>query len=314
MIEETTIEGPTIQEEVLLGLRQEQKKLPSKFLYDERGSELFDQITGLQEYYPTRTEMSILQENLQEIGQIIGSDAMLIELGSGSNKKIRLLLKAIPDLAVYVPVDISSDYLKKAAEKLHQDFPDLVIKPICADYTQRFKIPNLNTSYKKQVIFFPGSTIGNFNRNEARKFLKTMATLMEKEAAMLVGVDLKKDKNILELAYNDRQGITAQFNKNLLVRLNRELKADFKIDKFTHHALYNEEEGRVEMHLISDIDQEVHIDGETFHFSEGESIHTENSYKYTVDEFQSLVGDWFSIEEVWTDEQDMFSLQYLKKQ
>lgn len=313
MSEQTQTQQPSMQEEVLFGLRQEQKQLPSKYLYDERGSILFDQITELSEYYPTRTELGILQDNRQEIARLIGPGAVIIELGSGNSKKIRVLLKALPRLSAYIPVDISSDYLKKVAVKLHKDFPELLIKPVCADYTQRFKIPRLKREFHQQVLFFPGSTIGNFKPDEARRFLKTMASLIRKEAAMLIGVDLKKDKKVLELAYNDRQGLTAAFNKNLLVRLNREVDADFKVEQFTHHALYNEEKGRVEMHLIADRDQEVHMAGETFQFKKGETIHTENSYKYSLEEFAAVVDPWFSVEKVWTDANENFSLQYLIK-
>lgn len=313
MDNDTITKNSSLQQEVLFGLRQNPKRLSSKFFYDERGSELFERITDLPEYYPTRTEMQILQDNLEEIAQRIGSRAMLIELGSGSSKKIRQLLQAISDLAAYIPVDISAAYLKKTVVQLHKDFPDLRIEPVCADYTRQFSLPEIDADYKKQVLFYPGSTIGNFHPDVARDFLQEIARLTAPKAAMLVGVDMKKDPEILEQAYNDSQGVTATFNKNILVHLNRELNADFEVNDFSHHAFYNKEEGRIEMHLISTEEQQVHISGETFYFREGESIHTENSYKYSLREFRSLVSDWFEVEKVWTDERERFSLQYLVK-
>ncbi|HEX6983415.1 MAG TPA: L-histidine N(alpha)-methyltransferase [Balneolaceae bacterium] len=303
----------SILDEVLYGLHQPQKQLSSKFFYDERGSELFEKITGLKEYYPTRTEMMILKNNLGEISDLIGPKAMLIELGSGSSTKIRLLLKSLPELAAYVPVDISQSYLRKAARQLQTDFPDLFIKPVYADYTKHFSLPPIDADYKRELVFYPGSTIGNFHPDKAREFLKTIASLTEKDAAMLIGVDLKKDKQVLEAAYNDAKGITAAFNKNILLRLNREIGADFDVDSFRHRAFYNEGEGRIEMHLFSKKEQEVQIGDESFHFTEGESIHTENSYKYSLDDFKKLVSEWFSVGKVWTDEKGWFSLQYLIK-
>lgn len=313
MENQLSVKQPTILEEVLYGLRQPQKKLPSKFFYDERGSELFEKITGLKEYYPTRAEMAILKANMDAISGLISQRAMLVELGSGSSKKVRLLIKELSDLAAYVPVDISKSYLIKVARQLSEDFPGLLIKPVCADYTHRFNLPRIDIDYQKQILFYPGSTIGNFDPDFAQQFLKTIATLTEKNAAILIGVDLKKDKKTLEAAYNDSEGVTADFNKNILVRLNRELGANFDVDYFSHCAFYNEEKGRIEMHLVSKKEQDVQIAGEQFQFEEGETIHTENSYKYSLAEFKDLVSDWFSVEKVWTDENNYFSLQYLIK-
>lgn len=300
-------------DEIISGLKQEQKQLPSKYFYDERGSRLFERITGLEEYYLARAEKSILTEYIGEITGFIGQGAMLIEPGSGSSKKTRLLLDALPLLAAYIPVDISEEYLQKIAEQLKNDYPALVIKPVCADYTTSFELPEIIESYCKQVVFFPGSTIGNFKPVRAKAFLQSIAELIGDDGGMLIGIDLKKERRILEAAYNDSEGITAQFNKNILVRLNRELNAGFDVDSFRHEAFYNEEEGRIEMHLVSEKEQSVLIAGEEFRFEEGESIHTENSYKYSPEDFKQLAADWFTVEKVWMDENRLFSLQYLLK-
>ena len=300
-------------DEVTDGLRQSQKQLPSKFFYDERGSELFEQITYLDEYYPTRTERTILQDNIQQITEVIGPEAMLIELGSGSSSKTRLLLEKLSSLSAYVPVDISEEFLLKVVNQLRMEYPKVSIIPVFADYTSHFELPDLGGGYRNQVVFFPGSTIGNFRPSKAQSFLDTLASVTDSDAGMLVGVDLKKDKEILEKAYNDEQGLTAAFNKNMLERLNRELDADFDVDLFDHCAFYNEEKGRIEMHLVSGCQQTVTIADQEIHFEEGESIHTENSYKYSVDDFKELVSDWYSVEKVWTDDRDYFSLQYLTK-
>jgi dimethylhistidine N-methyltransferase len=303
----------TMLKEVLEGLNQLPKALPSKYFYDERGSELFEQITRLEEYYPTRTEKSIMKNNMGDIINHIGGDSVLVELGSGSSKKTRLLLDHLPDLAAYVPVEISEQYLARVVTELKKEYPDLLIKQVCADYTQPFEVPAIETKHTYYVLFYPGSTIGNFHPGEAQDFLSTVSQILNPGGSMLIGVDLKKDKKVLEAAYNDSKGITADFNKNILRRLNRELDANFDIDHFTHKAFYNEQEGRIEMHLVSNTQQEVTIYGEQFHFEEGESIHTENSYKYSLEEFKELVSDWFSVEKVWTDENNYFSLQFLKK-
>lgn len=313
MENQITVNQQSMLDDVLQGLRQSQKQLPSKYFYDEKGSELFDQITRLEEYYLTRTERTILEDNLAEISNCIGSDTMLIELGSGSSTKTRLLLDQLSDLSAYVPVDISEEYLLKVVNQLRMEYPKISIIPVFADYTAHFELPNLNGQNQKQVVFFPGSTIGNFNHERAQAFLGNIASLTKEDAGMLIGVDLKKDKSVLQAAYNDKKGITAQFNKNMLVRLNRELNADFDVERFSHCAFYNEEEGRIEMHLVSKSDQKVKLADEQFHFDEGESIHTENSYKYSLDEFEELVSEWYTVEQVWTDEKDYFSLQFLAK-
>lgn len=313
MDNQVTVGKTSMLEEVKEGLRKSPKRLPSKFFYDERGSELFEEITRLDEYYLTRTEKTILKENISDITDSIGSDAMLVELGSGSSKKTRLLLDQLSDLSVYIPVDISEEYLLKVVSQLRRDYPKVSVIPVFADYTTPFELPDLGGNYDKQTVFFPGSTIGNFRPKVCHAFLDNLASLTDEESGMLIGVDLKKDKEILEAAYNDKQGITAKFNKNMLVRLNRELNAGFDIDCFSHRAFYNEDKGRVEMHLVSCADQKMELDGERFHFKEGESIHTENSYKYSLEEFEDLVSDWYSVEKVWTDDREYFSLQFLTK-
>ena len=300
-------------EEVVEGLRRPQKMIPSKFFYDERGSELFEEITRLDEYYPTRTETRILEDHIEEIAEAVGEQSVIVELGSGNSTKTRLLLDHMSDISAYVPVEISEEYLMKTVRSLKDEYPDLSIKPVCADYTKPFRIPPIAKTFEYYVIFYPGSTIGNFRPERAQQFLKTISRLLVPGGGMLIGVDLKKGRDTLEAAYNDAKGVTAQFNLNMLLRLNRELNADFQIDNFEHLAFYNEEKGRIEMHLKSNTRQEVHLNGEAIHFEEGETIHTENSYKYSLNEFRALVNDWFKVERVWTDADDLFSMQYLVK-
>lgn len=313
MKEQMHVIEQSLEEEILSGLKRNRKRLPSKYFYDERGSKLFERITELEEYYLTRTELSILRVHIREIAESIGPGALLIEPGSGSSKKTRLLLDELLSLAGYIPVDISKEYLQKTAELLNREYPRLAIYPVCADYTEPFDLPEFGASYRREVIFFPGSTIGNFEPEQASRFIQRMATMTGEKAALLIGADLKKDPSVLEAAYNDAEGVTAQFNKNLLVRLNREFNAGFDPALFRHHAFYNEEKGRIEMHLVSEYEQEVRVAGETIPFEEGETIHTENSYKYSMREFERLAADWFSVEKVWTDTEELFSLQYLSK-
>jgi len=299
--------------EVLDGLTQPQKVLPSKYFYDQRGSELFEQITHLDEYYPTRTEKKILEANIDEIADRIGNKSVIIELGSGSSQKTRLLLDHLPHLSAYVPVDISEKYLQKVADDLREEYPNLPIVPVCADYTKPFNIPQIDRPFEYYVVFYPGSTIGNFHPHQAQNFLQSIARFLIPGGGMLIGVDLKKDIEVLERAYNDEEGVTADFNRNMLVRLNRELGADFEVENFSHKALYDREQGRIEMHLVSEVKQQAHLNGTTIDLQKGESIHTENSYKYSLQEFRELVSDWFEVEKVWMDEDEFFSIQYLVK-
>ncbi|HXG31512.1 MAG TPA: L-histidine N(alpha)-methyltransferase [Thermodesulfobacteriota bacterium] len=297
--------------EVMEGLRKPQKELPCKLFYDERGSLLFDEICGLKEYYLTRTEMAIMDKYISEISDTLGSGCLLIELGSGSSKKIRLILDHLEEPAGYMPIDISFKHLMKSVSALARDYPRLRIVPVYADYTQPFSLPRFYIPYSRKVVYFPGSTIGNFTREYAGLFLERIARLTGGGSGLLIGVDLKKDKRTLEAAYNDGKGVTAAFNLNMLERLNRELGADFDLSRWRHHAFYNDGVGRIEMHLVSLEDQYVHIgDGGVF-FEKGETILTEYSYKYTLEEFRELVSDAFRIERVWTDEKRRFSVQYL---
>ncbi len=309
----SSVDDSLMQKEVAEGLSKSQKQLPSKYFYDEKGSDLFEQITHLNEYYLTRCEKEILQNNIKEIAERIGSDVMLIELGSGSSYKTRYLLEELSDLSTYIPVDISEEYLLKSVSQLRLEYPKISIIPVFADYTSHFKLPITEGSRQKQVVFFPGSTIGNFDPKEALEFLENIAAITDENSEMLIGVDLKKDVNVLEAAYNDDQGITARFNKNILTHINRQLEANFNTEKFRHEAFYNKEAGRIEMHLVSTEKQMVSVGDNEIAFEEGESIHTENSYKYSLEEFEELVADWYSVEKVWTDEKNYFSLQYLKK-
>lgn len=299
--------------EVKDGLKQPQKQLPSKYFYDKRGSELFEQITRLDEYYLTRTEKKILRNNIDEIAGRIGQNSVVIELGSGSSQKTRMLLDHLPDLSAYIPVDISEKYLETVVRELRKEYPGLLIKPVCADYTKPFDLPEIDRPFEYYVVFYPGSTIGNFRPAEARQFLKSIARFLVTGGGMLIGVDLKKDKEILEKAYNDKEGITAAFNKNMLIRLNRELGSDFKVEAFRHQAIYNRQKGRIEMHLVSEVNQQIHLNGEALILKKGESIHTENSYKYSLEELRELVSPWFDVAKVWTDEDQLFSIQYLVK-
>lgn len=313
-MQETMQNAPQeMMQEAFAGLKKVQKTLPSKFFYDERGSQLFEKITKLDEYYLTRTEYQIMHDHISEIASAVGPESVIIEPGSGSSKKVRLLLDNLPDITGYIPVEISQEYLSQVVKELRKEYPNLLIKPVCADYTQPFQLPRLYKPFEYYIVFYPGSTIGNFRPEEAQQFLQMLSGFMVPGGGLLIGVDMKKDKAILEAAYNDSKGITAAFNKNMLVRLNRELGADFDVDWFTHEAIYNEGKGRIEMHLVSDQEQAVHIGDEVFYFEEGETIHTENSYKYSPGDFKALVSDWFEVKKVWTDDEELFSLQYLVK-
>jgi dimethylhistidine N-methyltransferase len=297
--------------EVIAGLRKAQKELPCKFFYDREGSLLFDRICELDEYYPTRTELAIMRANIDEMCAVIGERCMLVEYGSGSSLKTRILLKHLCDVAAYVPIDISRSHLLRAARALSKRFA-IEILPVCADYTADFELPASESNADSTVVYFPGSTIGNFEPAAARDFLRTARIRAGNGSGMLIGVDLKKDPQRLHAAYNDARGVTAQFNLNLLARINREADGDFDLSQFAHYAYYNPVAGRIEMHLQSLRDQVAHVAGETFHFREGETIFTESSYKYTLDEFATLAREsGYRVEHVWTDPQKLFSVQYL---
>jgi len=296
-------------EEVRAGLDAPRRTLPCKYLYDAKGSQLFDGITEAKDYYPTRTEVGILRANMDDIVESLQDDPLVIEFGSGNSSKTHLLLDNLPDAAGYVPVDISRDHLVDAAARLQSQYPELEILPVCADFTERIPIPNPEQKPGHRVVFFPGSTIGNFERHEARELLRTMADDAGEDGGLLIGVDLEKDPSILERAYDDSEGVTAAFNLNLLERINRELEGTFDLDAWRHRAIWNPDEARIEMHLQSLRDQTVSVAGREHTFTEGETIHTENSHKYSVDRFAEMArGAGFRLERVWTDADALFSV------
>ena len=305
--------GESFRDAVLAGLSRRPKELPCKFFYDEKGSALFDEICEVPEYYLTRTEIAILDEYAGDIADRIGPHARLIELGSGASRKVRILLAALESPAAYVPVDISREWLREAAAQLAAEFPKLPVIAVCADYTQPFELPPMPGPAGKRVGFFPGSTIGNFEPDAVVRFLRNCTELLGPGGEMLIGVDLKKEPEILEAAYNDRAGVNAAFNLNLLERINRELGGDFDVDRFEHLALYNEEQGRMELYVKSLADQSATIAGRRFRFAEDERIHTENSYKYAIDEFRDLAHRaGFAPVQTWTDKHDLFSVHYFR--
>ena len=295
--------------EIITGMQQQPRTLAAKFFYDETGSKLFDQICQTEEYYPTRTETKIIRDNIDEIGACLGSGCLLVEPGSGNSRKVRELLDAIQPHA-YLPMDISRGYLKKEAQKLYHEYPWLQVHAICTDYTNPVNIPGY-ARHIHRVAFFPGSSIGNFEPSEAVVFLKNIRDMVGASGGLLIGVDLKKPLQRLVSAYNDPEGLTAAFNLNILTRINREIDADFDVDKFEHAAFYNINLGRIEMHLISREAQTVRIGRHKFDFQRYQNIHTENSYKYTVEEMQHLGRQaGFAPQKVWTDRERLFSLHY----
>ena len=295
---------------MLAGLRAPQKRIPAKYFYDDTGSQLFERITELPEYYPTRCEMRLLRARAADIADLIAPGAALVEFGSGSNKKARLLLEAAPALAAYVPVDISGEMLAREAADLRSDFPRIKVLPVTADFCHLFELPYEAQAARHRVGFFPGSTVGNFEPPEAAEFLRNAGKILGRDGVLIVGVDLIKPVEVLDAAYNDAAGITAEFNLNLLTRINRELGGSFDRDCFEHHAFFNRAQSRIEMHLVSLKRQEAKVAGEAFAFRDGETIHTENSYKYSVESFGALaraVG-WRPAG-VWTDAAGYFSIQ-----
>ena len=297
--------------EITHGLKQPQKQLPSKLFYDKKGSSLFDQICGLDEYYLTRTEVSIMNDNIDKIADALGEHCLLIELGSGSSKKIRLLLENLEHPAGYVPIDISEEHLLSSVEILAGDYPGLRILPVYADYTNSFTLPLFNLPFSNKVVYYPGSTIGNFTPGEAGLFLNGISRLTGPGSGLLIGVDLVKDTAVLNKAYNDEAGVTAEFNLNILRRLNREIDSDFNLNDWNHLSFFRAGESRIEMHLESKRDQLIHLNGDRIPVSKGETILTEYSYKYTLEAFKSLVSDSYRVETVWTDRDNLFSIQYL---
>jgi dimethylhistidine N-methyltransferase len=303
----------SFRDNILAGLTARSKYIECRFLYDARGSALFEEICGLPEYYPTRTEIGILDDYAGEIADLMGADCQLIEFGSGSSRKVRILLDALERPAAYVAIDISRDWLKEATAELAGEFPLLPVVAVCADYMRPLRLPDLPArSAGRRVGFFPGSTIGNLTEDEAVAFLAGCRSVLGPDGAMLVGVDLKKDIDILEAAYNDNAGVTAAFNLNLLERINRELDGDFDLDRFAHEAFYNKAAGRIEIYIRSLADQIVTVAGRAIRFAEGERIHTENSCKYTISEVQRLAGRaGYKAVRTWTDREALFSVHLL---
>ena len=297
--------------EALAGLSESPRTLPCKFFYDERGSELFQKICELPEYYVTRTELQILKNQGRDIAKHLGPGIELIGLGTGAGTKTRLLLDELQAPIAYVPVDISKEQLQQSSAQFQELFPDLEVLPVCADYLQPVILPTPKREPQRKVIYFPGSTIGNFEPDVALDFLHRIRRVSDEDGGLLIGVDLKKDRQILERAYNDAQGVTAEFNLNLLVRANRELGADFDLKHWKHRAIYNAEAGRIEMHLVSKTEQTIHIADHEFRFSAGEKIVTEYSYKHSKEGFSAIAAQaGFRLAKMWTDDAQLFGVFY----
>ncbi len=306
-----SMENQCFLDEVIMGLSQIPKTLPCKYFYDEYGSHLFEKICQLKEYYITRTELLLLEQIKKELAGLIGKNATIIEPGAGAGIKIRTLLKTLESPKTYVPLDISKDFLFYSAQVIQREFPQIDIDPIQGDFTQPVKWLDQQKN-NNRVVFFPGSTIGNFEPEEAVCFLSNMHRLIGNEGALIIGVDLIKKTSILESAYNDSQGITAAFNKNLLTRINQQLNADFDLNQFSHKAIFNPQYQRIEMHLISQQTQMVKINGLPFSFTAGESIHTENSHKYSIESFLNMASKaQLKCVKSWQDDQQMISVHYL---
>jgi len=304
-------EQEVFRDAVLQGLSRTPKRLSPKFFYDAEGSRLFDAITELDEYYPTRTEIGLLRTNGGDIASWLGGEQSLVELGSGSDVKIRVLLDAVQP-AAYVPVDISRSHLYRSAAAIAWDHPQLEVHAVCADYSEGLRLPEAVLGHQR-AAFFPGSSIGNFEPEDATSLLRQVAQALGPGGKLLIGVDLKKESTVLDAAYNDAAGVTAAFNRNLLVRMRRELDAVLDPTGFAHRAFYNEALGRIEMHLMAQGVQQIRIDGEQFSFTPGETLHTENSYKYEVEEFLQLAGEaGFCGQRLWCDDDNLFSVHGLE--
>ncbi|MGI9233741.1 MAG: L-histidine N(alpha)-methyltransferase [Woeseiaceae bacterium] len=297
--------------EIVEGLSQARKTISPKYFYDERGSQLFDKITSLPEYYLTDAELEIMRDNVDEMATLIGKTASLIEFGSGSSLKTRILLENLDDLAAYVPVDISEEHLYTSAQQLRGEFPGLDVRPVVADFTKTFSLPTPTIMPLKNVVYFPGSTIGNFEHDMAMELLRVMHAEAGENGALLIGVDLQKDPGVIDRAYNDSAGVTAEFNLNMLRHLNNSYGANFDLDAFEHSAVYDKEEGRVVLELISRAEQTFEIGDTEFQLSDGEAILTEFSHKYTLSGFAEMAKKaGFTVEKVWTDAEQFFSVQY----
>lgn len=300
-------------DDIVAGLQTMPKKIASKYFYDEHGSKLFNAICELEEYYPTRTEIEITKRNAADIGNKIGEDARLVELGAGDGIKTRHLVNHMGNLGVYMPVDISPTALERCTRRFSDEFPHIAVRSICADYTGNWTLPAIDAS-GPTVFYYPGSTLGNFSREAARRFLADLGARAGQGGGLLIGIDLHKDRAILEAAYNDARGVTAAFNLNLLRRINDACKADFDLNRFRHLAIYDEDRQRIEMRLISTSNQVVKLGEHSFYFEEGEYIVTEHSHKYTIENFSGLAesAGW-AVRAFWTDEGQLFSIWYLEK-
>ncbi len=312
VVQPTAVRADTFLDDVLDGLSRPVKSLPSKYLYDERGSHLFDQICELDEYYVTRTELSIMQQHASSISRQIDTDVMLVEYGSGSSLKTRVLLDALERPAAYVPVDISEEHLLKTAEQLRLAYSGLKVLPVVADFTQPFTLPNCEPPASHVAFYFPGSTIGNFTPPQAGKLLQQMATMLGQQGGLLIGIDLQKDTDVLHAAYDDHEGVTAAFSLNLLSRINRELGVNFDCDRFKHRAVYNSLHHRIEISIVSLENQRVSIGDHTVDFAAGEAILTEYSHKYTVEGFARFARQYgFHLHKSWADPKNYFAVLHL---
>ena len=298
---------------MLNGLSASPKNLPPKFFYDEPGSTLFDQICGTDEYYVTRTEIDLLRDKGPEIAQLAGSQTVVVEYGCGSSLKIRALLDNLDEPAEYLAIDISREHLDQVVEDIAGEYDQIRVGGVCADFSADLELPDeAGLNGERKLGFFPGSTIGNMSPVEAGRFLSGVRRHVSDDGALIVGVDLKKDEQVLNAAYNDADGVTAAFNLNILHRMNRELEGHIDVEEFEHLAFYNEDQGRIEMHLKSRTEQKVQIAGHEFNFARDETIHTENSYKFHIEDFADLAGEaGFATDAVWTDAGRLFSIHYL---
>jgi dimethylhistidine N-methyltransferase len=302
---------PDDLEVIIAGLSQPRKSISSKYFYDEVGSKLFEDITRLPEYYLTNTELAIMEACVEEIAGLAGPQASLIEFGSGSSMKTRLMLRHLHSPAVYVPVDISAEHLLDSQRSIQADFPDIEVIPVVADFTHPFDLPDPGTLPLRNIVYFPGSTIGNFEKDDAIELLRVMYQEAGTDGALVIGVDLQKDPAVIHAAYNDSAGVTARFNLNMLSHLNREFDANFDLDSFSHRATYDSGRGRIVMELVSAGEQSVRVGDARIHFDEGESITTEYSHKYTLDDIETMVAAaGFTVAKVWTDPKRWFGVHY----
>jgi dimethylhistidine N-methyltransferase len=302
----------TFLSDVIDGLSQSAKRLQCKYFYDERGSLLFDEICELDEYYLTRTEQAIMDRHAREMALQLGERVMLIEFGSGSSTKTQVLLKNLLNPAAYVPLDISEEHLLNTGEKLREEFPEIEILPVIADFTRGFELPQPKIKPSHAAVYFPGSTIGNFEPHQAKQLLANISGLLGPEGGLLIGIDLQKEPEIIHAAYNDSEGVTDQFNLNILHRINSELDANFDVDQFEHLAYYDQAQGRVEIYLVSCCEQTVQIGEHLFEFATGERIFTEYSHKYSIEGFANIAAEaGFTLHQYWSDEEKLFAVLHL---